>query len=54
MFTWMIKNSAWDRNRPFIVNLLSLALGLVALPFWLAGFFLLAFIGAIFGLALKA
>ena len=54
MLTWVISNAAWDKNRPFIVNLLALALGLVVLPLWLAGFFLLAFVGAIFGLALKA
>ena len=44
----------WKKNRPFIVNLLALALGVVMLPVFLAGFVFLAFVAAIFGLALKA
>ena len=47
---------AWVNPKPtrsIIGNVLALALGVIALPFVLALFLFLAFIAAIFGLALK-
>ena len=43
---------AWKKERPIIVNLLALALGLVMFPVIIAVFVLSAFVAAIFGLAL--
>lgn len=52
MLSALCRFMVWNKERPVTVNLLAIALGLVAFPVIIAVFVLSAFVAAIFGLAL--